>query len=65
MRPLGHDTRQPLLSALLPHLRDSIHDPAEKVRSAFLDLLAAVKGMRDIKVHIIGLNSRCDYSPVL
>ena len=39
----------PLLAGLLPHLRDSIHDPAEKVRIAMLELLGAVKGMRDIK----------------
>lgn len=38
------------MKKLLPQLREVIHDPAERVRSAFLDLLLVVKGIRDIKV---------------
>lgn len=35
---------------LLLQLKDCIHDPAEKVRSAVLELLVRIKGIRDIKV---------------
>lgn len=40
----------PLLKSLLPTLKNLLHDNAEKVRLAFLDLLLKVKGMRSIKV---------------
>ena len=39
----------PLLQKLLPQLRDLCHDPSERVRGVFLNLLLTIKGMRGIK----------------
>ncbi|KAG1656540.1 Condensin-2 complex subunit G2 [Nymphon striatum] len=43
--PLSH----PLLSNLLPKLDKGFHDPSEKVRIAFLDMLLTVKNLKSIK----------------
>ena len=40
----------PILKELLPVLASHLHDTAERVRLALLDLLLMVKGMRFIKV---------------
>eukprot|EP00049_Salpingoeca_infusionum_P011262 m.193774 g.193774 ORF g.193774 m.193774 type:complete len:1167 (-) comp14884_c2_seq1:264-3764(-) len=45
--PLAQGTLKPMLSALSPMLFDS----ARSVRSAFLDLLLTVKGIKDIKFY--------------
>ena len=42
----------PVLKELLPILGNHLHDTAERVRLALLDLLIVVKGMRSIKVHM-------------
>eukprot|EP00051_Salpingoeca_urceolata_P017934 m.249024 g.249024 ORF g.249024 m.249024 type:complete len:1108 (+) comp19082_c0_seq4:119-3442(+) len=46
---MGNHLALPLMKQLLPRLRDSIHDPSERVRSAFIDCLLFVKGIRDVK----------------
>jgi hypothetical protein len=43
----------PLLKKLLPQMQTMIHDPAERVRRAYIDLLLTVKGIRDIKFYSI------------
>ncbi|KAM4533926.1 condensin-2 complex subunit G2 isoform 1-T2 [Odontesthes bonariensis] len=43
--PLSH----PLLEKLLPHLKYSLHDTSEKVRTAFLDMLIKIKAVRAAK----------------
>ena len=45
----GNHLSIPLLKKLLPQLRQSIHDPVERVRGTFLDLLLTIKNIRDIK----------------
>ena len=40
----------PLLKVLLPGLQMQLHDKAEKVRVAFLDLLIKMKGFKLLKV---------------
>lgn len=47
---LENHLSHPLLKTLLGNLRDLIHDVSEKVRSAFMDLLLLVKGIKAIKV---------------
>lgn len=44
--PLSH----PLLRVLLPNLQSGFHDPSEKVKIAFCDLLLMVKKLKSIKV---------------
>lgn len=46
---LGNHLSVPLLKKLLPQMQDLCHDPSDKVRGAFLDMLVTVKGIRDIK----------------
>ncbi|XP_070535793.1 condensin-2 complex subunit G2-like [Ptychodera flava] len=42
------------LNALLPELKNCIHDTAEKVRLAFIELLLKIKGLKSIKFwHIV------------
>ena len=45
----GNHLSIPLFKKLLPQLRQSIHDPAERVRGTFLELLLTIKNIRDIK----------------
>lgn len=47
---LENHLSHPLLKTQLCCLRDLIHDISEKVRSAFMDLLLLVKGIKAIKV---------------
>ena len=46
---LGNPLSQPLLGKLLSKMGENIHDSAEKVRSAFLDVLVACVPIRGIK----------------
>ena len=46
----------PVLKLLLPVIGNHLHDTAERVRLALMDLLEVVKGMRFIKVCVIVLN---------
>ncbi len=43
----------PVLKQLLPVIGNHLHDTAERVRLALVDLLVVVKGMRFIKVCVI------------
>ena len=47
---LDNRLSHPLLKTLLGNLQDLVHDSAEKVRVAFLDVLVLVKGLKAIKV---------------
>ena len=47
---LDNRLSHPLLKPLLGKLQDLVHDSAEKVRVAFLDVLLLVKGLKAIKV---------------
>ena len=40
----------PTLKTLLPELRNLLHDTAEKVRIAFVEMLLKAKGIRTFKV---------------
>ena len=44
----------PTLKTLLPELRDLLHDTAEKVRIAFIEILQKAKGIRTFKVTLVG-----------
>jgi hypothetical protein len=48
-QPLAHA----VLKKLLPHLSNSIHDDAEKVRLAFVEMLCKVKNIRDMHFYEI------------
>ena len=45
----------PTLKTLLPELRDLLHDTAEKVRIAFIEILQKAKGIRTFKVSLVGV----------
>ena len=46
---LDNHLSQALLANLLPDLKHVIHDPVERVRACFIDLLLVVKGIRGMK----------------
>jgi condensin-2 complex subunit G2 len=41
----------PFLKKLLPQMETMVHDPSERVRAAFFELLLVIKGVRDIKFY--------------
>lgn len=47
---LDNRLSHPLLKPLLSNLQDLVHDTAERVRVALLDVLILVKGLKAIKV---------------
>ena len=47
---LDNRLSHPLLKPFLGNLQDLVHDTAERVRVAFLDVLILVKGLKAIKV---------------
>ena len=47
---LENKLSHPLLKAVLPELRNLLHDASERVRISVVDMLLTLKGIRGIKV---------------